>query len=160
MIALALVRVGSWIEGTLVAGLLLLLGLQTDSWGSLVCVSAAVVGVRNTHSGWLRAMSLALLATLSLTKFTLLPQAWLAALAICATPLATRSWWSAAVRALFFMGAVAFAPPPPLLLALLLLLSSTLSSVSSPESCSFLIFLALPFFRFLGDAASSSSSSS
>ena len=108
LVALALVRVGSWVEGTLVAGLLLLLGLQPDAWGSLVCVAAAVVGIRNTHSGWLRAMCLALLATLSLTKFTLLPQAWLAALAICATPLVKRSWWSAAVRALYFAGALSF----------------------------------------------------
>lgn len=107
LVALALVRVGTWLEGTLVALLALFLGLQTDSWGSLVCIAAAVVGIRNAHSGWLRALCLTLLATLSLTKFTLLPQAWLAALAICATPLATRSWWSAAVRTLFFAGAVA-----------------------------------------------------
>lgn len=107
LVALALVRVGTWIEGTLAALVLIFLGVQTDSWGSLVCISAAVVGIRNVHSGWLRAMCLALLATLGFTKFTLLPQAGLAALAICATPLATKSWWSAAVRALFFAASAA-----------------------------------------------------
>ncbi|MCY3000926.1 MAG: glycosyltransferase [Planctomycetota bacterium] len=106
LIAVALVRVGDWLEGVWIAALLVATGSTFDEFGSLLCLGAAAIGIRNVHSGWTRALALAVLAVVGFTKFTLLPQAWLAAAAICATPLLSRSWWSGAVRALFFAVAV------------------------------------------------------
>jgi hypothetical protein len=102
LVSFALLVVSKRIEGVLAVLALASVPLGHDLQGALACVAAAVIGIRNTHSGWLRALCMASLAALAFTKVLFLPIAIASAAAIVAAPLLQRSWWSAAVRALFF----------------------------------------------------------
>ncbi|MBM3990192.1 MAG: glycosyltransferase [Planctomycetes bacterium] len=122
LIALALLVASRRPEAALAGLLLLAQPLGHDLHGLLACLAAGVIGIRNTNSGWLRALCMTCLAALAFTKTAFVPLAVASAAAIVAAPLLERSWWSAAVRAGFFAGALcgawwlarsfAGAPPP------------------------------------------------
>jgi len=121
LISLALLVVSKRPEAALAGLLFLAQPLGHDLHGVLACLAAGVIGIRNTHSGWLRALCMTCLAALAFTKAAFVPLAVASAAAIVAAPLLQRSWWSAAVRALFFVGSLcgawwlarSFAGAPP-----------------------------------------------
>lgn len=106
LISLALFVVSKRSEAALAGLLLLAQPLGHDLHGVLACLAAGVIGVRNAHSGWLRALCMTCLAALAFTKAAFVPLAVASAAAIVAAPLLQRSWWSAAVRSLFFAGSL------------------------------------------------------
>lgn len=106
LISLALLVVSKRPEAALAGLLLLAQPLGHDLHGLLACLAAGVIGSCNTHSGWLRALCMTCLAALAFTKTAFVPLAVVSAAAIVAAPLLQRSWWSAAVRALFFVGSL------------------------------------------------------
>ena len=107
LVSLALFVLSKRSEALLAALLLATQPLGHDAWGVLTCLGAGVVGIRNTNSGWLRALCMTCLAALAFTKALFLPLALASGAAIVAAPLLQRSWWSAAVRALYFACALA-----------------------------------------------------
>ena len=106
VIGLALMTLGKRIEAIFGAALLLLVPLGHDTLGVLTCLAAGVMGIRNAHSGWMRALCMTVLAALAFTKAMFFPLCVAAATAIVVEPLLHRSWWSASVRALYFAAAI------------------------------------------------------